>query len=140
MRFKKSPQLFGAGRTRAWHYHGSHTPTSPGSILLGIQLCHTKHFRRECINLVFLCNTFPVIYLKRVYCLFIFCEVSQMQKEFQQPSASMLLFSFILSFYFKYAVVISQIFIEIHLSFPFQVHLIIEADLDPINQSLNPYA
>ena len=33
MRFKKSPQLPGAGRTRAWHYHGSHTPTSPGAIL-----------------------------------------------------------------------------------------------------------
>ena len=32
MRFKKSPQLPGAGRTRAWHYHGSHTPTSPGAI------------------------------------------------------------------------------------------------------------
>ena len=28
MRFKKSPQLPGAGRTRAWHHHGSHTPTS----------------------------------------------------------------------------------------------------------------
>ena len=34
MRFKKTPQLPGAGRTRAWHYHGSHTPTSPGAILL----------------------------------------------------------------------------------------------------------
>ena len=33
MRFKKSPQLPGAGRTRAWHHHGSHTPTSPGAIL-----------------------------------------------------------------------------------------------------------
>ena len=29
MRFKKSPQLPGAGRTRAWHDHGSDTPTSP---------------------------------------------------------------------------------------------------------------
>ena len=29
MRFKKSPQLPGAGRTRAWHHHGSHMPTSP---------------------------------------------------------------------------------------------------------------
>ena len=29
MRFKKSPQLPGAGRTKAWHYHGSDTPTSP---------------------------------------------------------------------------------------------------------------
>ena len=31
MRFKKSPQLPGAGRTRAWHHHKSHTPTSPGA-------------------------------------------------------------------------------------------------------------
>ena len=29
MRFKKSPQLPGAGRTRAWYHHGSHMPTSP---------------------------------------------------------------------------------------------------------------
>ena len=29
MRFKKSPQLLGAERTRAWHHHGSDTPTSP---------------------------------------------------------------------------------------------------------------
>ena len=36
MRFKKSPQLPGAGRTRAWHHHGSHTATSPGAILLAI--------------------------------------------------------------------------------------------------------
>ena len=34
MRFKKCPQLPGAGRTRAWHHRGSHTPTSPGAILL----------------------------------------------------------------------------------------------------------
>ena len=34
MRFKKRPQLPGAGRTRAGHHHGSHTPTSPGAILL----------------------------------------------------------------------------------------------------------
>ena len=33
MRFKKSTQLPGAGRTRARHHHGSHTPTSPGAIL-----------------------------------------------------------------------------------------------------------
>ena len=32
MRFEKSPQLPGAGRTRAGHHHGSHTPTSPGAI------------------------------------------------------------------------------------------------------------
>ena len=37
MRFKKSPQLPGAGRTRVWHHHGSHTPTSPGAILLSTQ-------------------------------------------------------------------------------------------------------
>ena len=34
MRFKKSYQLPGAGKTRAWHHRGSHTPTSPGAILL----------------------------------------------------------------------------------------------------------
>ena len=34
MRFKKSPQLPGAGNTREWHNLGSHTPTSPGAILL----------------------------------------------------------------------------------------------------------
>ena len=34
MSFKKRPQLPGAVRTRAWHHHGSHTPTSPGAILL----------------------------------------------------------------------------------------------------------
>ena len=34
MRFKKSPQLPGAGRTWAGHHHGSHTPTSTGAILL----------------------------------------------------------------------------------------------------------
>jgi len=32
MRFKNSPQLPGAGRTRAWHHHGSDTPTSPRAI------------------------------------------------------------------------------------------------------------
>ena len=35
MRFKNGPQLPGGGRTRAGHHHGSHTPTSPGTILLG---------------------------------------------------------------------------------------------------------
>ena len=35
MRFKKRPQLPGAGRTRAGHHHGSHTPTSPEAVLLG---------------------------------------------------------------------------------------------------------
>ena len=29
MSFKVSPQLSGAERTRAWHHHVSHTPTSP---------------------------------------------------------------------------------------------------------------
>ena len=33
MRFKKNPQYPGAGRTRAWHHHGSDTPTSPRAIL-----------------------------------------------------------------------------------------------------------
>ena len=32
MRFKNSPQLPGAGRTRAWHHHGGKTPTSPRAI------------------------------------------------------------------------------------------------------------
>ena len=32
MRFKRSPQLPGAGRTRAWHHHGSDTPISPRAI------------------------------------------------------------------------------------------------------------
>ena len=48
MRFKKSPQLPGAGRTRAWHHHGSHTPTSPGAILLSKMACQPKHFGRQC--------------------------------------------------------------------------------------------
>ena len=34
MRFKKSPQPPGGGKTRAWHHHGSDMPTSPGAILL----------------------------------------------------------------------------------------------------------
>ena len=40
MRFKKRPQLPGAGRARAGHHHGSHTPTSPGAILLGTMAYH----------------------------------------------------------------------------------------------------
>ena len=53
MRFKKRPQLPGAGRTRAGHHHGSHTPTSPGAILLGKMALayHTKQIRRECMYL-----------------------------------------------------------------------------------------
>ena len=34
LRFKKCPQLPGAGRKWAGHHHGSHTPTSTGAILL----------------------------------------------------------------------------------------------------------
>ena len=49
MRFKKSPQLPGAGRTRTWYHHGSHTPTSPGATLLGKMANHTKQIRRQCI-------------------------------------------------------------------------------------------
>ena len=48
MRFKKSSELPGAGRTRAWHHHGSHTPTSPGAILLGKMAYQTKQIRRQC--------------------------------------------------------------------------------------------
>ena len=48
MRFKKSPQLPGAGRTRAGHHHGSHTPTSPGAILLSKMACQPKHIGRQC--------------------------------------------------------------------------------------------
>ena len=40
MRFKKSPQLPGAGRTWAGHHHGSHTPTSTGAILLSKMACN----------------------------------------------------------------------------------------------------
>ena len=43
MRFKISPQLPGAERTRVWHQNGSHPSTFPGAA------CHTKHFRRQCI-------------------------------------------------------------------------------------------
>ena len=32
MRFKKSPQVPGAGSARAWHHHGSDTPTFPRAI------------------------------------------------------------------------------------------------------------
>ena len=45
MRFKKSPRLPGAGRTRAWYHHGSHMPTSPGAILR-----QPKHFGHQCNN------------------------------------------------------------------------------------------
>ena len=49
MRFKKRPQLPGAGRTRVGHHHGSHTTTSPGTILLGKMAYHTKQIRRQCM-------------------------------------------------------------------------------------------
>ena len=48
MTFKKRPQLPGAGRARAGHYHGSHKPTSPRAILLGKMAYHTKQIRRQC--------------------------------------------------------------------------------------------
>ena len=48
MRFKNGPQLPGAGRTRAGHHHGSHTPASPGTILLGKMTYHTKQICRQC--------------------------------------------------------------------------------------------
>ena len=49
MRFKNGPQLPGAGRTRAGHHHGSHSPTSPATILLGKMAYHTKQIHRQCI-------------------------------------------------------------------------------------------
>ena len=69
MRFKKSPQLPGAGRTRAGHHHGSHTPTSPEAILLGKMTHHTKHIRRECIptNQYSQCDQIP-LYLGNIKC------------------------------------------------------------------------
>ena len=48
MRFKKRPQLPGAGRARAGHHHGSHRLTSTGAILLGKMAYHTKQIRRQC--------------------------------------------------------------------------------------------
>ena len=50
MRFKKSSELPGAGRRRAWHHHGSHTSTSPGAILLGKMAYPPKQIRRECMK------------------------------------------------------------------------------------------
>ena len=49
MRFKKRPQLPGAGRTRAGHHHGSHTLTSPEAVLLGKMAYHTKQICRQCM-------------------------------------------------------------------------------------------
>ena len=48
MRFKESPQLPGARRTRAWHHHGCHMPTSSGASLLGKMAYHTKQIPRQC--------------------------------------------------------------------------------------------
>ena len=48
MRFKNGPQLHGAGRTVAGHHHGSHTPTSPGTVLQGKMANHTKQICRQC--------------------------------------------------------------------------------------------
>ena len=58
MRFKKWPQLPGAGRIRAGHPHGSHTPTSPEAILLGKMAHHTKQIQRECICINLLLSSF----------------------------------------------------------------------------------
>ena len=54
MRFKKWPQLPAAGRTRAGHYHGSHTLTFPEAVLLGEMAYHPKHFCPECTEKYFL--------------------------------------------------------------------------------------
>ena len=50
MRFKNGPQLPGAGRTGAGHHHGSHAPTSPGTILLGKMAYHTKQISRHTVR------------------------------------------------------------------------------------------
>ena len=41
IRFNKSPQVSEAGRTRAWHYHGSDTTTSPRVIYV-LKLANTN--------------------------------------------------------------------------------------------------
>jgi hypothetical protein len=56
MRFKKWPQLPGAGRTRVGHHHGSHTPTSPEAVLLGKMFYHTKQICRQCIQVILKLN------------------------------------------------------------------------------------
>ena len=48
MRFKISPQLPGAVRSRAAHHLGSHTPTSPRAILLSKMACQPKNFGCQC--------------------------------------------------------------------------------------------
>ena len=57
MRFKKRPQLPGAGRTRVGHHHGSHTPTSPEAVLLGKMAYHTKQIRRQCTTTKYVHST-----------------------------------------------------------------------------------
>ena len=57
MRLKKSLRLPGAGRTRAWHYHGSHTSTSPRVILLHSYYMSTQTFpppvyQKNCPNFI----------------------------------------------------------------------------------------
>ena len=54
MRFKLIPQLPVAERTRVWHYHESHTPTSTGAILLGKMAYHNKQIRRQSTLTMFL--------------------------------------------------------------------------------------
>ena len=55
MRFKKIPQLPGAGRTWVGHHHGSHTPTSLEAVLLGKMAYHTKQICRQCMKAMQLC-------------------------------------------------------------------------------------
>ena len=50
MRFKNGPQLHGAGRTVVGHHHGSHTLSSPGTVLQGEMANHTKQICRQCRN------------------------------------------------------------------------------------------
>ena len=66
MRFKKSPQLPGAGRTSVWHYQGSHTPTSPEAILLGKMAYPPKQIRRKCTFVSFLLPNWPIKQFKPV--------------------------------------------------------------------------
>ena len=54
MRFKNGPQLPGAGRTGAGHHHGSHTPTSTGTVLLDKMAYHTKQICQQCMYQVLL--------------------------------------------------------------------------------------
>ena len=62
MRFKKSPQLPGAGRTRAWHHHESHMPISPRAILLSKMACQPKHIGRQCM--ILLIDEMTVMFVK----------------------------------------------------------------------------